>query len=118
MPSSRYSLVAVGVAAWLIASPAALRVNPSADAAPNSAVEITFDRPVAGSLDRTVDPAGIVRVQPGIDGTIQWRDPVTIVLTPRAPLQADTRYTVTVSTAFAAMDGSRRDGPLAPRMYL
>ena len=114
MPSSRYSLVAVGVAAWLIASPAALRVlrvNPSADAAPNSAVEITFDRPVAGSLDRTVDPAGIVRVQPGIDGTIQWRDPVTIVLTPRAPLQADTRYTVTVSTAFAAMDGSRLEKP-------
>lgn len=51
MPSSRYSLVAIGVAAWLISWPAALRmlrVSPSADAAPNAAIEIRFDRPIAG----------------------------------------------------------------------
>ena len=34
-----------------------LRVTPGDEAAPTTIVAITFDRPVAGSLDRTVDPA-------------------------------------------------------------
>jgi hypothetical protein len=33
-----------------------LRVSPGSDAPPTTAVTVTFDRPVAGSLDRSVDP--------------------------------------------------------------
>ena len=33
-----------------------LRVSPGTDAAPTATVTVTFDRPVAGSLDRSVDP--------------------------------------------------------------
>ena len=32
-------------------------------------VTVTFDRPVAGSLDRTVDPARIFRIEPAVAGT-------------------------------------------------
>jgi hypothetical protein len=45
-------------------------------------ITVTFDRPVAGSLDRTVDPRGLFRIEPSVPGTVDWRDPVTI----RAPL--------------------------------
>ena len=38
-----------------------LRVTPANDAAPTASVTITFDRPVAGSLDRTVDPGRLFK---------------------------------------------------------
>ena len=42
-----------------------LRAAPSADAAPTAPVTVTFDRPVAGSLDR----AGRARCSPSLDGS-------------------------------------------------
>ena len=39
--------------------------SPSGDASPTTAVTVTFDRPVAGSLDRTVDPGRRVRDRAG-----------------------------------------------------
>jgi hypothetical protein len=50
--------------ATLAADPAAplrvLRTAPADGAPPTSAITVTFDRPVAGSLDRTVDAAALL----------------------------------------------------------
>ena len=88
-----------------------LRTSPDRDASPASSITITFDRPVAGSLDYTVAAESIVKVTPAIAGRFEWRDPVTIRLTPRALLPANTSYTVTVATNFQAMDGSKLAAP-------
>ncbi|MES2179012.1 MAG: MG2 domain-containing protein [Gemmatimonadota bacterium] len=83
-----------------------IRVSPTTDATVTSKITVTFDRPVAGSLDRTVDASQILLVEPAIPGQIEWRDPVTIRLTPSAMLVAGRTYTVTVANSFRAMDGS------------
>jgi alpha-2-macroglobulin len=88
-----------------------LRVSPGTDAAPTATVTVTFDRPVAGSLDRSVDPGGIFRIEPAVRGRLDWRDPVTLRFRPEAPLPANTSYTITVSDRFEAMDGSRLPAP-------
>ncbi|HEX6533100.1 MAG TPA: MG2 domain-containing protein, partial [Gemmatimonadaceae bacterium] len=116
MPLRRPVLLSIGVVAYLIVPPTPLhvmRVAPAGDAERTATITVTFDRPVAGSLDRTVDASRIVRIEPAVDASIGWRDPVTIAIRPRAPLAADARYTVTVSTAFTAMDGSRLAEPYA-----
>jgi uncharacterized protein YfaS (alpha-2-macroglobulin family) len=110
MSVPRSVLFLAGAAIYLVVPPTplgVLRVSPTGDAERNATISITFDRPVAGSLDRTVDPARLVHVEPEVAGTIEWRDPVTITISPRELLRPDTRYTVTVSPDFAAMDGSR-----------
>jgi alpha-2-macroglobulin len=83
-----------------------VRVTPSADASPAAQITVSFDRPVAGSLDRTVDPETVLHVEPPISGKIEWRDPVTIRLVPARLLAPGAAYTVTISTDFRAMDGS------------
>ncbi len=83
-----------------------IRVTPSKDATVTSKITVTFDRPVAGSLDRTVDPATILTVVPAVPGRLEWRDPVTIRLTPTTTLSPGADYTVTVRNTFRAMDGS------------
>jgi len=88
-----------------------IRSTPTSDASPVSTISVTFDRPVAGSLDRTVDPKTILSVTPAVAGRLEWRDPVTIRLVPNAPLSGATAYQVTVSNTFAAMDGSRLAEP-------
>ena len=45
-----------------------LRASPETPADPFAAVTITFDRPVAGGLDATVDPAAIYRNTPAVEG--------------------------------------------------
>jgi hypothetical protein len=45
-----------------------LRTTPTDSAPPASAITVTFDRPVAGSLDRTVDPRAILSVAPVVAG--------------------------------------------------
>src|SRR5690349_9101270 len=74
-------------------------------------ITISFDRPVVGSLDRTPDPAQIVRVEPPLDARIQWRDPTTLRIIPREPLTPARRYRVRVSNDFTAMDGGRLEAP-------
>ena len=88
-----------------------LRVTPADQAAATSAVSVTFDRPVAGSLDSSVDPKRIFSISPAVVGRVEWRDPITLRFTPAAPLNPATAYTVTVSNEFAAMDGSRLEKP-------
>ncbi|MDQ3138157.1 MAG: Ig-like domain-containing protein, partial [Gemmatimonadota bacterium] len=88
-----------------------LRVTPAGDAAPTTAVTVVFDRPVAGSLDRSVDPRAVFAIAPAVPGTVDWRDPVTLRFRPAAPLTPNTTYTVTVADRFTAMDGSRLREP-------
>ena len=92
-----------------------LRVSPGTDAAPTAAVTVTFDRPVAGSLDRSVNPVGIFRIEPAVGGRLDWRDPVTLRFRPDTPLPANSSYTITVSDRFEAMDGSRLRAPYVHR---
>lgn len=82
-----------------------IRASPSGDANPLAQVTVTFDRPVAGSLDRVVDAATVLQIEPSVPGRLEWRDPVTIRLVPSAPLTPGRTYTATVSNAFRAMDG-------------
>src|SRR5690349_1562540 len=82
-----------------------IRSTPAGDAVPTAEISVTFDRPVAGSLDRSVDPTTIFRVEPAVRGRLEWRDPVTIRLRPADALTPGTRYTVTVANGFHAMDG-------------
>lgn len=104
------------VTAALLAAqpPAALQVlssSPSGEASLSARVQVIFDRPVAGSLDRTVDPAAIFRIEPAVRGRAEWRDPVTLQFKPEVPLTPGQSYTVTIATTFEAMDGSRLAQP-------
>ena len=83
-----------------------IRTAPSAQTASAlSQIAVTFDRPVAGSLDRVVDPATVMRIEPSIAGKFEWRDPVTVRFIPVAPLTAGATYQVVVSNTFRSMDG-------------
>ncbi|MEO7363034.1 MAG: Ig-like domain-containing protein, partial [Gemmatimonadaceae bacterium] len=85
-----------------------LRASPGAEAAATDTITITFDRPVAGSLDNAVDPSTIVRIEPAVpQALIDWRDPVTLRIIPRPGLRRGVRYTVSVAPTFRAMDGSQ-----------
>jgi hypothetical protein len=95
-------------------APERLRVvarGPVGDTNGTEPILVSFDRPVAGALDRSVDPTTIFRLEPAAAGRIEWRDPVTLRFTPAARLRAGATYTVTIDTAFAAMDGSRLARP-------
>lgn len=119
MPLVRLALAAIALLAavpsQLIAQRATplrvIRVTPPGDASPTARISVTFDRPVAGSLDRTVDPASLLTIEPALEGRVEWRDPVTIRFTPASPLPPGARYGVTVGTSFRAMDGSRLAEP-------
>ena len=107
-------LLAAGFAAVLAdAAPVlhVLRAAPMGQAAPTAPITVTFDRPVAGSLDRTVDPDRVLRLEPALPGTADWRDPVTLRFRPARPLAPGTRVRVTVLPDFTAMDGSRLAEP-------
>jgi hypothetical protein len=107
-------LLLVGVTAY-VADPGdplrILRTTPTNEAGPASIVTVSFDRPVAGSLDRSVDPAQIFSISPRIEGKLEWRDPITLRFTPANLLVPGASYTVTLAPTFEAMDGSRLDGP-------
>ena len=100
------ALAANGAAAQVVAPLRVIRVSPGNAASPMAQISVTFDRPVAGSLDRTVDPATILRVDPAVAGKLEWRDPVTLRLIPAAPLNPGATYSVVVDNGFRAMDGS------------
>ena len=88
-----------------------VRVLPTGTAAPNAQIRVTFDRPVAGSLDSSVDPKTVLTMVPAAAGKLEWRDPVTIVFTPRTPFTPGASYIVTVANTFHAMDGAQLERP-------
>ena len=98
--------LAANAAAQVMAPLRVIRVSPGGAASPMAQISVTFDRPVAGSLDRTVDPTTILRVSPAVAGRLEWRDPVTLRLIPTAPLIPGATYSVVVDNGFRAMDGS------------
>ena len=106
-------LLLVGVSAY-VADPGdplrVLRATPSNEAGPASVIAVSFDRPVAGSLDRSVDPKEIFTIAPATQGKLEWRDPITLRFTPAGLLVPGTSYTVTIAPTFEAMDGSRLEG--------
>ncbi len=95
-----------------------LRVSPKNTGESTEDITVTFDRPVAGGLDSTVNPRTIFRITPRVLGKIEWRDPVTIRLHPNAPLPAGVTYTVTIANTFHAMDGSRLAAPYTFRFRI
>ncbi len=105
------ALLAVTITGSQDAALRVLRVSPTDEAGPTSAITVTFDRPVAGSLDRSVDADVIVRIEPAVPGRAEWRDPITIRFRPDRLLESGVTYTVTVANTFAAMDGSRLAAP-------
>ncbi|HJU88449.1 MAG TPA: Ig-like domain-containing protein, partial [Gemmatimonadaceae bacterium] len=114
MLANRLTLALAGATALLSVEPApvrVLRVSPTGEASPLAPVTVTFDRPVAGSLDYSIDAKSVFRIEPAAQGTIEWRDPITIRFTPTSPLTPGARYTVTVANAFRAMDGSQMPAP-------
>ena len=70
----RTPLLAAIVAAVAFTAPAraqignlrVVRVTPTSDAGPMEQISVAFDRPVAGSLDRSVDPAAIFHIEPAV----------------------------------------------------
>lgn len=88
-----------------------LRHTPSDTASPGNIVTVTFDRPVAGRLDATIDPRRIFRIEPAVSGEVAWRDPVTIRFVPNEPLAPGSKFVVTIDTGFAAIDGSKLEAP-------
>ena len=84
------------VAATLLAPPATARAQeplrvlqqlPRDVARPTDVITITFDRPVAGTLEHTIDLSRFVRIEPAH------------------------RYVITIDTGFDALDGSRLAAP-------
>ncbi len=107
-------LAVVAAAAVATQPPTALQVlasSPSGDAPLGAPIQVIFDRPVAGSLDRSVDPGPLFSIDPAVAGRVEWRDPVTLRFLPSAPLDAGKTYTVTIANSFEAMDGSRLKEP-------
>ncbi len=108
-------VLAAVVAAVVAAEPPAvlqvLAASPTGDAPLSAPIQVIFDRPVAGSLDRSVDPAPLFHIEPSVPGRAEWRDPVTLRFLPTAPLEPGKSYTVTIANSFEAMDGSRLKEP-------
>src|SRR4051794_1154403 len=84
---------------------------PSDSAGSGSIVLVAFDHPIAGALDRTIDPSKIFHISPAVAGTLGWRDPATIRFVPAAPLTPGTELRVTIDTGFSAVDGARLAEP-------
>ena len=84
-----------------------LRFLPSGLASPSDSLVIAFDHPVAPKLDRSVDPAGVVRVEPLVRTAAYWRDPSTIVVRFAEPLSFGARYSVRIAPTLQSADGSR-----------
>src|SRR5438309_6386463 len=104
-------LLTLGAVAVSVEPLRVLRVTPDREGDATDAVTVTFDRPVAGGLDASVDPRTVFSIQPRVDGRLEWRDPVTIRFTPATALAAGATYTVTIAPAFQALDGSRLERP-------
>ncbi len=88
-----------------------LRHAPADTASPSNIITITFDRPIAGALDDSSDAGRFVHVTPVIALAAHWRDPVTIRLFPREPLEPGREYAVAIDARVRGEDGSRLSAP-------
>ncbi len=88
-----------------------LRVTPTDSGAPGTFITVTFDRPVAGMLGRSPDPARAMSLAPAFKGTIEWRDPATLRFVPAEPFTPGSNVTVAIDTAVVASAGTRTAPP-------
>ena len=88
-----------------------LRTTPESPADPGAEITVTFDRPVAGGLESSLDPDSVFRIAPAVAGRLEWRDPMTLRFQPDAPLQPEAGYTITIVRGLTAMDGSVLERP-------
>ena len=88
-----------------------LRHAPNDTATVSNVITVIFDRPVAGRLDATGPASRLIRIDPELAGRAEWRDPVTIRFVPDEPMVPGSAFTVTIDTAFRALDGSRMPRP-------
>jgi len=100
------AFAALGIITSSTAPLRVMRIAPETPAAVYAEVTVTFDRPVAGGLNESVDAARIFSISPAIDGRVEWRDPHTIRFTHDQPFTPGQTYTVRIAPAFSAMDGS------------
>ena len=84
-----------------------LRIDPAGAAEPTDSVVVTFDRPVAPELGRSVDPARAVRVSPAAAHTAYWRDPSSLVVVFDRPWSFGATYRVEVAPTLRSADGRR-----------
>src|SRR6478672_3566993 len=83
-----------------------LRFLPEGVAGPTDSLVVAFDHSVAPKLDKSVDPAGVVRLDPSVRTTAYWRDPSTIVVRFAEPLAFGARYQVTYASGLRSTDGA------------
>jgi len=84
-----------------------VRHQPADTARSGDVITISFDRPVAGSFERSARPERFITIEPKLASKIEWRDPVTLRVTPSAPLAPGSRYRITVDKRLTGVDGGR-----------
>ena len=82
-----------------------LRLDPIRVAQPRDSVVITFDRPVAPKLDRSVDPRRAVRISPAVPTRAYWRDPSTLVIAFERPWPYGAEFRVDFVRTLRSADG-------------
>jgi len=88
-----------------------MRASPRDVADQNAVVLVTFDRPIAAGVESAVDPQTIFRIEPRVNGRLDWRDPVTLRFRPAVALPVGRTFTITIANTFQALDGSRLEQP-------
>lgn len=91
------------------------QVLPEGSLRPSSTISLSFNRPVSGTLEALVDPSTVARVSASVAVRLEWRDPATIRIVPRAPLRPGSSVLVTIDTTFVASDGSHLRVPYVAR---
>jgi alpha-2-macroglobulin len=112
MPLSVHAAIALLLLSTPLQSQDTLQVRqviPAGELRPSSIITITFNRPLAGTLEQLRDPNTVVRVVPALNARMEWRDPATIRIIPAAPLRPGTNLTIAIDT-LSAPDGSRLVG--------
>ncbi len=70
--------------------------------------ETPLDRPLRLVFDQPMDPASVqaaFHIEPKVEGTFSWPDPVTLVFTPRGEWKRATRYRVKLDTTAQSAGG-------------
>ena len=88
-----------------------VRHSPVDTARAGDVITVSFDRPVAGSVERSARPERFVRIDPPIHAKVEWRDLVSLRVIPDEPLAPGRRFRITVDTTFTALDGGRLGAP-------
>ena len=88
-----------------------VRHSPVDTARAGDVITVAFNRPVAGSVERSARPERFVRIDPPIHAKVEWRDLVTLRVIPDEPLPPGRRFHITVDTSFTALDGGRLGAP-------